>query len=135
MDDEARGFTEDEWKQIIAGNHAQFSGRPDHTGCQDCNRPYGSGGFPDLIIPFWAWKQISPSKSDGGLLCPSCICSRLESAGIRCEGAFMSGPIMSVSQVEMNNLRRIENIELAIEGRNNRWAGIQEMIAEPEAVA
>lgn len=33
----------------------------------------------------------------------------------------MSGPIESVSRVTMHNLRRIENIELAIEGRDNKW--------------
>lgn len=102
------------------------------TRCHDCLRPYGDEfGFPDLVIPFWAWKQISPSKSDGGLLCPSCICKRLVAAGIRCEGAFMSGPIISVSRHAMELDRRLENIELAIEGRNNRWAGVRELVAEP----
>lgn len=93
------------------------------AGCYDCQRPYGAAGFPDLIIPYWAWKQISPTGDDGGLLCPTCICCRLEISGIQCEGAFMSGPITSVSEPTMNALRRIENIELAIEGRNNRWSG------------
>lgn len=98
------------------------------SACCDCERPYEDGGFPDLIIPYWAWKRISPMGNDSGLLCPSCICKRLEDAGIRCEGAFMSGPIISVSQPTMSALRKIENIELAIEGRNNRWSGIREMI-------
>lgn len=85
--------------------------------CYDCHRPYGDEhGFPDLIIPYWAWKQISPTGDDGGLLCPSCICSRLAISNIRCEGAFMSGPIISVSQPTMGVLRRVENIELAIDG-------------------
>lgn len=97
--------------------------------CYDCKRPYGSeNGFPDLIIPFWAWKEISPTKDDGGFLCPSCICKRLYDANIRCEGAFTSGPIISVSEPVMNTLRRVENIELAIEGRNNRWVAVREMI-------
>ena len=84
--------------------------------------PYGDEhGFPDLIIPFDVWKkQITPTEDDGGLLCPSCICKRLTAAGIRCVGAFVSGPIESVSAVTMNAIRRIENIELAIEGRDNR---------------
>lgn len=94
--------------------------------CQDCGRPYGEEfGFPDFIIPYWAWKEISPTKDDGGLLCPSCICSRLHNKGIRCEGAFMSGPIISVSEPTMNTIRRIENIELAIEGRDNQWSKIR----------
>lgn len=101
--------------------------------CFDCKRPYGDEhGFPDLIIPFWAWKQISPTGDGGGLLCPSCICQRLHDAGLRCEGAFMSGPIISVSDPTMNVLSRVENIELAIEGRDNRWAGVREMIADEE---
>jgi BioD-like phosphotransacetylase family protein len=37
----------------------------------------------------------------------------------------MSGPIISVSEPTMNALRRVENIELAIEGRDNRWSGIR----------
>ena len=96
--------------------------------CHDCHRPYGDAhGFPDLIIPYDAWRRISPSGDDGGLLCPSCICKRLHDAGIGCEGAFMSGPIVSVSTATMSALRRVENIELAIDGRNNRWSGIREM--------
>lgn len=97
--------------------------------CDGCGRSYGSGGFPDLIIPFWAWERISPSHSDGGLLCPSCICERLQEQGIRCEGAFMSGPIQSVDRQTMNNLRRIENIELAICGRENAWRGVRKMVS------
>lgn len=103
------------------------------TTCQDCDRPYGDEhGFPDLIIPFANWKQISPSGDDGGLLCPSCICQRLHAAGIRCLGAFASGPIISVSEPTMNALRRVENIELAIAGRDNRWMAVRELIADSD---
>ena len=99
------------------------------SGCHDCHRPYAdSSGFPDLIIPFWAWKQISPTSDDGGLLCPNCICQRLHDKGIKCEGAFMSGPIESVSRPTMSALRRIENIELAIDGRDNHWSAVRELI-------
>ena len=120
MSTDAGGYTEDEWREGVLEGAAR---------CHDCLRRYGDEhGFPDLIIPFWAWKQISPSKSDGGLLCPSCICKRLAAAGIRCEGAFMSGPIISVSRHAMELDRRLENIELAIEGRNNRWAAVRELV-------
>jgi hypothetical protein len=101
---------------------------PTGSGCEDCNRAYGEPGFPDFIIPFDTWRQISTNGDDSGLLCPSCICARLEKAGLRCEGAFVSGPINSVSYVEMMNLRRVENIELAIDGRDNRWKGIRGMV-------
>lgn len=96
--------------------------------CHDCKRPYSDGGFPDLIIPYSAWKQISPNGDDSGLLCPSCICKRLDAKGIKCEGAFMSGPIISVSSPTMFALRRVENIELAIEGRDNHWADIRQLV-------
>lgn len=99
--------------------------------CFDCKRLYGDEyGFPDLIIPYWAWKKISPTGDDGGLLCPSCICKRLHDAKIKCEGAFMSGSIISVSEPTMNTMRRIENIELAVEGRNNKYADIRELISK-----
>jgi hypothetical protein len=99
--------------------------------CFDCKRPYGQEhGFPDLIIPFRAWVEISPTGDDGGLLCPSCICKRLHEAGIRCEGAFMSGPIISVSEHAMELQRRVENIELAIDGRDNRWSGVRRLTGD-----
>ncbi len=80
------------------------------TKCFDCNRPYGSAGFPDLIIPNDAWRQISPSGDEGGLLCPSCMIARLSISGIACEGAFMSGPITSVSRELMTTMRWVENL-------------------------
>lgn len=67
--------------------------------CNDCLRQYGDEhGFPDLTIPDAIWERISPRKDEGGLLCPSCICKRLHAAGIRCEGKFASGPIVSSSE-------------------------------------
>jgi hypothetical protein len=89
-------------------------------------------GFPDLIIPYAAWKEISPTGDDGGLLCPSCICARLQAKGIRCEGAFVSGPIVSVTQPTMNALRRVENIELAIAGRDNRWVAVRRLLTKDD---
>jgi len=100
--------------------------------CDDCERLYGDQhGFPDLVVPNHVWAQISPTGDDGGLLCPSCICKRLHDKGIKCEGAFFSGPIQSVSYVEMCNLRRIENLEEAMEGKRNHWgAALDDRIAE-----
>ena len=82
-------------------------------GCADCGRPYGDdNGFPDLIIPNAAWRRISPTGDNGGLLCPSCICKRLGDAEIReVPGAFMSGPIKSVDPDLMSALRWIENLK------------------------
>lgn len=62
--------------------------------CHDCSREYGQEhGFPDMLIPDWAWKIIAPL--DGyGLLCPSCICKRLYDANVEnCPSAFTSGPL------------------------------------------
>ena len=83
--------------------------------CHDCGRPYADPGFPDLIIPFWAWRQISPTKDDGGLLCPSCICARLEKAGIKCEAAFLSGPIISVDRSVMELMLGHESMKIRFE--------------------
>ncbi|KKL73470.1 hypothetical protein LCGC14_2074520, partial [marine sediment metagenome] len=41
--------------------------------CHDCEQPYGDPGFPDLIIPNDAWRHISPTGDQHGILCPSCI--------------------------------------------------------------
>ena len=63
--------------------------------CYDCGRPYGEEhGFPDLVIPSWAWKIISPKGNEGGLLCPSCLCKRLYRAKIKnIPHYFGSGPL------------------------------------------
>jgi hypothetical protein len=82
-------------------------------GCDDCGRPYASGGFPDLIITKDAWQRISSTGDDGGLLCPSCICQRLHDAGMsQVEGAFMSGPIKSVDPSLMHTIRWVENLRV-----------------------
>jgi hypothetical protein len=79
--------------------------------CASCGRPYGDeNGFPDLIIPNWAWRQISPTQDLGGLLCPSCIIEALCDNNIKCPGAFMSGPIETTDRITMENLRWIENL-------------------------
>lgn len=79
--------------------------------CYECGRDYGADtGFPDLIIEKEAWRAISQTGDDGGLLCPSCICRRLQEAGITTTGAFMSGPIESVDRTTMHNTRWIENL-------------------------
>ena len=80
--------------------------------CHDCSREYGDkNGFPDLIIPNWAWYIISPDNTLGGLLCPSCICMRLHEKGLKeVPATFMSGPIRTVDMITMENLRWIENL-------------------------
>ena len=80
------------------------------TGCYDCGRPYGKQGFHDLVVPSHAWRRISPTGDDGGLLCPSCIIGRLEISGIKCEGAMLSGPLRTVSPELMETMRWVENM-------------------------
>ncbi len=66
---------------------------PDNIRCYDCDRKYGDEfGFPDMVIPDYVWKEISPSKDEGGLLCPSCICKRVHKMGVKSFSKFTSGP-------------------------------------------
>jgi len=45
--------------------------------CYDCGMEYGT--FPDMVIPDELWALITPSQhKEGGLLCPTCIASRLD---------------------------------------------------------
>lgn len=88
--------------------------------CDDCARPYGAEhGFPDLVIAYEYWIQISPTGDDGGLLCPCCMLQRLHAKGITCRGALMGGAVQTITPGEMHTLRRIENVELALAGRKN----------------
>ena len=41
--------------------------------CQTCGRPI----LMDLLVDTEIWKQISPSRNEGGLLCASCICDAI----------------------------------------------------------
>jgi hypothetical protein len=60
------------------------------TRCYDCQRIYGNKyGFPDLVVQDDIWHKICPPN---GLLCPSCICQRLDELQISCEAFFTSGP-------------------------------------------
>jgi hypothetical protein len=47
----------------------------------------------------------------------------------------MSGPIESVSRPVMFALRRVENIELAIAGRDNSWSGVRDLIKDAPSEA
>lgn len=90
--------------------------------CFDCGREYGDEhGFPDLILPQEVWNAISPDGDESGLLCPCCIIIRLHKAGLRTQAAFASGVVESVDLTTMSCIRRLENIEMALEGRQNRW--------------
>jgi len=79
--------------------------------CEDCDRPYGcESGFPDLLIPFEAWRTISTNGDDTGLLCPSCICARLYRAGLRSVPCSFAGDaVESVAYETMREIRRTEN--------------------------
>lgn len=49
--------------------------------CYDCKEPYAS--FPDMIIPDHLWEKINPTYYEGaGILCPTCICKRLDELGL-----------------------------------------------------
>lgn len=66
---------------------------PDEAACcYHCGLAYNDPGFPDLVVPDDVWRQISPKKNEGGLLCPSCMCRAAEANGVTCEAKFTSGP-------------------------------------------
>lgn len=77
--------------------------------CDDCGLGYGDDGFHDFIVSNDVWRRISSTGDDGGLLCPTCLVRALVKAGIKTEGAFMSGPVISVSQATMYAMRVAEN--------------------------
>ena len=84
--------------------------------CHDCQRPYGDEhGFPDLVVPNHIWCKISPTGNSGGLLCPSCLCARLHAQGIKCAGAFLSGPVTSVSSEVLELLCKVDNLQRELE--------------------
>ncbi|KKM94997.1 hypothetical protein LCGC14_1192600 [marine sediment metagenome] len=102
--------------------------------CYDCDEPYGSQRFPDLIIPNWVWDQISPTGNSGGLLCPCCIIRRLERKGLEnIPHIFASGPLYITGADEpawtwvgnlMERLRRVEDKLDTIQperGQNERF--------------
>jgi hypothetical protein len=65
------------------------------SACYDCARPYGDGGFPDLVVPDDVWAAISPTGDSGGLLCPSCMCFRAAALGLtNVPARFTSGPFV-----------------------------------------
>lgn len=98
---EENGYESEEDKPTIATSADEGCPR-----CYDCQRPYGSAGFPDLVIPHDIWKQISPTGDEGGLLCPSCLIARLHISGIKCVGFLASGPIETVTREEFRRLAR-----------------------------
>ena len=87
-------------------------------GCYSCGISYLDQGFHDLVVPNYIWREISPTRDEGGLLCPNCILKALEAAGIKdCPAAFMSGPIRTVSPELMEVIRWVENIREELERR------------------
>lgn len=74
--------------------------------CYDCGLSYEDEGFQDLLIPNWAWLKIAPNQGDG-LLCPTCICRRLEEVGIKnCPSEFVSGALAFDVKSSMENVGR-----------------------------
>ena len=81
-----------------------------HPECDDCKRPYGDEyGFPDLVIPDDVWQRISSTSSEGGLLCPSCICKRLHDAQINCSSRFTSGPLAKPTRAKVMPLLNMQS--------------------------
>lgn len=80
--------------------------------CYHCGRSYGAQyGFPDLVVPHDVWKKISPTKDEGGLLCPSCMCRAAYVSGVVCDARFTSGPF--AADTEPCKDKRIAELEEA----------------------
>jgi hypothetical protein len=63
--------------------------------CYDCELPYNSPKWADVIVVDEIWEQINPSiHKGGGLLCFNCICGRLEELGIKAQIKITSGPFL-----------------------------------------
>lgn len=61
--------------------------------CYDCGLPYSDPGFRDLVVAHDVWNNhLSPTKNEGGLLCPTCMVRAAVMAGVECEATFRSGP-------------------------------------------
>lgn len=71
--------------------------------CYDCRRAYGT--FPDLILPKSVWFIIGPTGDEGGILCPSCICERMDRHGM-CSVPYYwgSGPFASRDSENEQNI-------------------------------
>lgn len=62
--------------------------------CYDCDLPYASASFEDLLLADHIWKEISPDENGNGLLCANCIIGRLNISGLKDPTArFVSGPL------------------------------------------
>jgi hypothetical protein len=78
--------------------------------CYDCGLPYEE--MHDFLIPREIWIKISPTENDGSILCANCIVKRLEKGGFKdIPGAYMSGPIKSVSEETMDMILQLETIK------------------------
>jgi hypothetical protein len=65
--------------------------------CYGCGKPYDD--FFDLFVPDAVWAVINPTqpvREGGGLLCPNCIHTACEVAGLRNVPAAFSSVLKSV---------------------------------------
>lgn len=64
------------WRYTVATEHLNMD-----VSCYDCKTPYAYF-ICDLTIQNNLWKVISPTKDEGGLLCPMCMIKRLKGLGL-----------------------------------------------------
>jgi hypothetical protein len=60
-------------------------------GCYDCGLEYGSTGWIEAIIPDKIWNDISPTNSEAGILCITCISRRLTEKGYKSVPVWLCG--------------------------------------------
>ena len=64
--------------------------------CADCNAPYGTDGWCDVIIPDDIWNKID---NGAGVLCFRCMTKRLESSGFENVPVIIaSGPYIDANE-------------------------------------
>lgn len=75
--------------------------------CMDCELPYDSDRFDDLVVPHDVWNKIAP---DDGLLCANCLSARCKGAQIECNAVFRSGPFLVVKGLGSAGEEGVEHI-------------------------
>lgn len=68
--------TELSWRFVVVTEHLDMD-----AVCYDCRTPYAYF-VCDFTVQNNLWKVISPTKDEGGLLCPMCMIKRLKGLGL-----------------------------------------------------
>lgn len=74
--------------------------------CADCRLPYGAAGWCDVVVENATWLRISPTGTEGGLLCLTCMAARLVALGLEnVPTKITSGPFQVLAAADPRVLR------------------------------